>query len=131
MSAVYEKAGEAFLTRKVDWEGDEIRALLVTGDYRPNLLKDESLADIPKKARVHVSPPLAGKVAKGFTCGANNILLERVFGPKCEAVVLFKQGDKESTSRLIAYIDEADFLPFTPNGGDLDMGWDGGKIFSF
>lgn len=130
MSEVYEKAGEAFLTRKMDWVEDEARLLLVTKDYRCDAKRHEFLSDIPQVARVAISNPLPGKIAKGFTCTAGTALIERIIGPDCNAVVLFHCGKNESTSRLIAYIDEATFLPHKPNGGDLEVAWDERGIFN-
>jgi hypothetical protein len=54
-----------------------------------------------------------------------------VTGDQSEALVIYKDTGMASTSPLIAYIDTATGLPYTPSGGNIDVAWDNGsnKIF--
>lgn len=134
MNQLFEKAGEGFGQAKINWVKDEVRLLLLDISlYKVNLRQHETLADIPKAARVAMSQPLAGKTIEGFNCGAANLVLPRVEGPLCKAAVLAQIGVMDKTSRLILYVDDAAFLPFLPNGGDLIIEWptDDPKIFRF
>lgn len=134
MNALFEKAGEGFGQAKINWVKDDVRLILLDMSlYKVDLKKDESLADIPKAARVAVSPPLTGKGIAGFVCDAEPIALPRVTGPLCRAAVLVQMGVMDKFSRLILFVDEAEFLPFLPNGGDLIVEWPTvpTKIFRF
>jgi len=48
-----------------------------------------------------------------------------------ESLDIYQHTGVDATSRLIANIDSATGLPFTPNGGDATITWDSGanKIF--
>ena len=131
-NALYDKAREGFLDGSIDWDTDDIRAILIdTADYTVNLATDDNLDDIPGAARVAVSAALSGKTVVDGVADAADVTFSAVTGDQCEALVLYKHTGTESTSRLIAYIDSATGLPVTPNGGDIQILWSAGddKIF--
>jgi len=131
-NALYDKGREGFLDGSIDWDTDDIRAILIdVADYTVNLATDDNLDDIPGDARVAVSGALAGKTVAAGVADADDVTWSEVTGDECEAIVLYKHTGTESTSRLIAYIDSATGLPVTPNGGDIKVEWDNGddKIF--
>ena len=131
-NALYDKAREGFLDGSIDWDTDDIRAILIdTADYTVNLATDDNLDDIPGAARVAVSAALSGKTVVDGVADAEDVTFSAVTGDQCEALVLYKHTGTESTSRLIAYIDDATGLPVTPNGGDIQILWSAGddKIF--
>ena len=131
-NALYDKGREGFLDGSIDWDTDDIRAILIdVADYAVNLATHDNLDDIAAAARVAVSGSLAGKTKTDGVADANDVVLAAVSGDPSEAIVLYKHTGTESTSRLIAYIDTATGLPVTPNGGDITIQWDNGanKIF--
>jgi len=123
-NALYDNGREGFLDGTIDWDNDDIRAILIdTDDYTVNLATHDNLDDIPADARVAVSGALTGKSVTNGIADADNITWSSVTGDECEAVVLYKHTGVESTSRLIAYIDSATGLPVTPNGGNIEVQW--------
>ena len=123
-NALYDNGREGFLDGSIDWDTDDIRAILIdTDDYTVNLATDDNLDDIPGAARVAVSGALTGKTVTDGVADAADVTWTAVTGDDCEAIVLYKHTGTESTSRLIAYIDSATGLPVTPNGGDIKVEW--------
>ena len=129
---LYDKARQGFLDGSIDWDTDDIRAILIdTDDYTVDLESHDNLDDIPAAARVAVSGALTGKTVTNGVADADDVTFSAVTGDECEAIVLYKHTGTESTSRLIAYIDSATGLPVTPNGGSIEVLWSDGddKIF--
>ena len=129
---LYDAGREGFLDGSIDWDTDDIRAILIdVADYTVNLATDVNLDDIPGDATVAVSGALTGKTATDGVADAADVTFSSVTGDECEAIVLYKHTGTESTSRLIAYIDSAEGLPVTPNGANIKVEWDNGsdKIF--
>jgi hypothetical protein len=131
-NVMYSKGLEAFLTGKIDWETDTIKAVLIDLDkYTPSILTHQSLADIPSAARVSVSPALTAKSASNGVADAGDITFPSVTGPQSEALALYKDTGNAATSLLICFIDTAGGLPVYPGGSDISVVWDNGlnKIF--
>lgn len=129
---LYDAGREGFLDGSIDWDTDDIRAILIdVADYTVDLATHDNLDDIPAGARVAVSGALTGKTVTAGVADADDVTWTAVTGDESEAIVLYKHTGTESTSRLIAYIDSATGLPVTPNGGDIKVEWDNGsdKIF--
>jgi len=121
---LYEHGREGFLDGSIDWDTDDIRAILIdVADYTVDLDNDDNLDDIPGAARVAVSGALADKTVAAGVADAANVTFSAVTGDVSEAIVLYKHTGTEATSRLIAYIDSATGLPVTPNGGDIEVQW--------
>jgi len=123
-NVLYEHGREGFLDGSIDWDTDDIRAILIDiADYTVNLATDDNLDDIPSAARVAVSGALTGKTVADGVADAADVTWSAVTGDQSEAIVLYKHTGTESSSRLIAYIDSATGLPVTPNGGDIEVQW--------
>lgn len=133
MSFLYDKGREGFLDGSIDWDTDDIRAILIdTGAYTANQATHDFLDDVAGGARIAVSSALGSKTATAGVADASDVTFSAVSGASVEAIVLYKHTGTDSTSRLIAYIDSATSgLPVTPNGGDITIQWDNGanKIF--
>jgi hypothetical protein len=122
-NTLYDKAREAFLKGEIDWLTDTIKVVLVdTGDYTTDLTAHDYLDDVPVAARVAVAT-LSGKTATNGVADADDVTFSAVTGDECEALVLYKDTGTESTSPLIAYLDEGINLPVTPNGEDIVVQW--------
>lgn len=132
-NALYAKGKQALLTAGVNWSTDTIKAVLVdTALYTVNLAADDALADIAAGARIATSAAFTGKTATDGIADAADLAYASVTGATVEALVIYKDTGVEGTSTLIAYIDTATGLPFTPNGGPANVAWDNGasKIFA-
>jgi hypothetical protein len=131
-NAIYDAGREAFLNADIDWTADNIKAVLVdTALYTVNLATHNALDDIAGGARNATSANLGTKTSTAGVADAADVTFTAVTGATVEAVVLYKDTGVESTSLLIAYIDTATGLPFTPSGGNVTVTWDNGanKIF--
>lgn len=129
---LYDKGREGFLDGSIDWDTDDIRCILVdVADYTVDLAAHDNLDDIPAPARVATSAALTGKTVAAGVADADDVTFSAVTGDPSEALVIYKHTGTESTSRLIAYIDDATGLPVTPNSGDITIQWDSAasKIF--
>jgi len=128
-SVLYDKGREGFLDGSIDWDTDNIKALLVdTGTYTFNAAHDfkDDVSGI-----IATSGNLASKTVTSGVADAADLTFSAVTGSSVEAIVLYKDSGVAGTSRLIAYIDTGTGLPVTPNGGDITVQWDNGanKIF--
>lgn len=130
-NALYDKAREAFLNGDLDWLNDTIKVILVdvkqadeTVIYDLDLAADQYLSDVPVAARI-ATATLASKTATGGVADAADITLSAVSngGKACEALILYKDTGSESTSPLIAYLDDGVNLPVTPDGSDIVVQW--------
>ena len=130
-TALYDKGRNAFLTGDIDWVNDDIRVIIIdTDEYEPNLNQDTVLSDIPAAARV-AALPLTNRTAVDGVADADDVVFPSLMGPSIEAVVIYQNTGDESTSRLIAFIDNAQGFPFEPDGRDMIIRWSDGpnKIF--
>lgn len=132
-NGLYAKGREGFLDGSIDWDTDDIRAILVdVGAYTVNLATHDNLDDVAAGARIAVSGALANKTKTDGVADADDVTFSAVSGATIEAIVLYKHTGVEGTSRLIAYLDSvASGLPITPNGGNILLTWSSGadKIF--
>lgn len=112
---------------------DSIKVVCVDhADDTPVVATDDFLDDIASAARVATSGALANKTFTAGVFDADDITLTAVSGDPFESLVLFNDTPgAEGSKDLIAYIDSATGLPFTPSGGDVQIVWDSGanKIF--
>lgn len=131
-SILYDKGREGFLDGSIDWDTDDVRAILVdAGAYAVSAAHD-FLDDVAAGARIAVSAALGSKTVTSGVADAADVTFTAVTGASVEAIVIYKHTGTDGTSRLIAYIDTASSgLPVTPNGGDITVQWDSGanRIF--
>lgn len=131
-NAIYDKGRESFLMGDIAWDTDDIRVILVdTTDYTVDLVNHDFLDDVLAAARVAVSSSLTSKTTAAGVADAADVVFGSVTGDVSEAVIVYQHTGVESTSRLIAYIDNAVGLPVTPDGTDITVQWSSGadKIF--
>jgi hypothetical protein len=122
-NGLYFKGREGFAGAEIDWDGDDIRAILIdVNDYTVDLASDNNLDDIPIGARIATSTSFVTKSITDGICDAADLSFTAVTGDTITAIVIYKHTGTESTSRLIAYIDSvASGLPLVPNGSDISM----------
>ncbi len=127
-TSFYPKALEKFARGQVNWDADDIAAVLVdSGAYTYNVAH-EFLSDIPAAARISGIATLAGKTSVGGALDAEDTQFPSVTGTSIEVILIFKRGGSEATSPLLLYIDQGTGLPITPNGGDIRVNWDEGTF---
>lgn len=105
---------------------------LVLNTYTPTFATDANLSDVTS-GKIAASDDLASVTLTLGTLNAATLDFGTVSGSTpINALVLYKDTGTLSTSTLIAYIDNAAGLPFTPSGGDVKISWDTGtnKIFT-
>jgi hypothetical protein len=127
-NALYDKYREACLsgTPVVSWSADTIKCGLARG-YTPNLGTHQFLSDFTGAGGtvVGTAATLASKtVANGIADAADVTFTAVPAGAACPHILIYKDTGTAGTSPLIALIDTATGLPFTPNGGDCTISWD-------
>lgn len=122
-NALYTKGKEGLLDGSIIWTTGNIRAVLVAGSlYTPDLANDTYLSDIPTAARVATSSTIGGKTATGgIAFGASNTIMSVTGTESVSMIAIFNDTGNPATSRLLALYDTVDGLPFTPNGGDVEI----------
>ena len=144
-NALFDKGRESFLKGEIAWQTKTIDVILVkvgggAGEYTVDLANHQFLEDVTVAARVALlsgnaveDTELTTKTTAAGVAGADDAVFEEVTGDEIGAIVIYarESTNTETTSRLIAYIDDATGLPVTPNGGDITIEWDDGanKIF--
>lgn len=131
-NALFGKGREGFLDGSIDWDTDDIRAILIdTALYTVSIDVHDNLDDVAAGSRVATSGSLASKTVTLGVADAADVTFSSVSGASIEAIILYKHTGTESTSRLIAYIDTGTGFPTTPNGADIAVVWDSGanRIF--
>lgn len=128
----YDKAKNGLLlgTTGYGWVSQDIRVMLVDGAaYAPDTVNHASLSDVPAAARIAVTTiPLRSSDGAGAAL-AGDSKFAGVTGPTSEYLLIYRHTGTDSSSFLIALIDTAPNLPFTPNGGDLDINWSSSGIY--
>lgn len=132
-NSLYPSGREGFLAGDIDWDANDIRALLRDEGADAYNSADDNLDDISAGARIAVMGSGAtGKTTTAGTADLDDITFSAVSGATVESVDFYKHTGTESTSRLICNIDTATGLPFTPSGGDVIFRVDNGanKLFT-
>jgi hypothetical protein len=127
---LYPKGREGFLDGSIDWDTDDIRVALVESTYTFNTAHD-FLDDLGTNDNGR-SAALAGKTVTDGVADANNTTITATGALACNALVIYKYNASDAAARLIAYIDSATGLPFTPGASQVvNITWDDGanKIF--
>lgn len=131
-NALYDAGRQGFLEGTIAILTADIKLCFVDGaDYSPSLSADDFLNDIPGAGIVATSGNFAGKTSTAGVFDATDVVVSSVTGDQFEYVVIYKDTGVSSTSPLIALIDSATGLPFTPTGNNVTVAWDNGanKIF--
>lgn len=131
MSAVYPKAKEQFEQAGINLLTDDIRVMLVLSSYTYNaahvFLADLGAVDNGRSAA------LGTKDVTNGVFDAADSTLNATAGTASNALIVFKHTGSDATARVIAYIDNAVGLPFTPEAAQTcPIVWDNGanKIFA-
>ena len=142
---VYNKAKEMLLNGQLNLLNDTIKVMLVDSSYTPNPDDDYVGTSGAATAEVSGTGYVGGHGGAGRKVLTNKVVVEDDTNDRAyfdaddvtwtsidvgsiQAAILIKEGAvDDSTSLLIAYIDQGGF-PVTTNGGDLTIQWDAGGI---
>lgn len=131
-NTLFDKGRQNFLEADIDWLVDDIKVMLVRSTYALDQT-DEFVTDLtPGTNDNGRSANLGTKTSTSGVADAADTSLTATTASACNAIILFKDTGADATSLLIAYIDTATGLPFTPGaGGTVNIVWDNGanKIF--
>lgn len=129
-NALYDSGREGFLDGSINWATGDIRVMLVKSNYSFSPA-DKFLANLGA-----VDNGRSGSlISKGVAAGVANAAatsLTATASASCSALVLFQHTGSDATARVIAFIDGAAGLPFTPAASqNVPINWDVGanKIF--
>lgn len=138
-NALFDAGREGFLDGTIDWDTATIKCDLVdTAGLSVDLATMRFRSAIPSGNRVASSAAFASKTVTAGVADAADVTLTGVSGASVEAIAIYQSSAvgggadvADTAQRLIAWIDTATGLPFTPNGGDITIQWDNGanRIF--
>jgi hypothetical protein len=129
---LYPAAKQLFLEAQLNWTSDPIYGILLNTAYYTVSLAHASLADIDSQAFIVSSGIMTGRTTLNGVADGDDLLFPATTGPIVRACILVKDGGTAIQSKLIAYIDTAANLPYTPAGLPILLAWDNGpnRIFS-
>lgn len=132
MNVVYPKWKEAAIQGSANSSlAGTVKAYLVDlGNYTYSAAH-QFLTDLPAPARVGSPQTLASKTYVNGVFDAADLNFPSLVGISVEALILAIDTGTDATSRLVAYIDNATGLPFTPSGVDQPVIWNAAGIFAF
>lgn len=135
-NTVFTPAREGFLAGEIDWDTAVIKVAAVSG-YTP-AAAHKFVSDVTTAGGVlrATSAALATKTVTGGTADAADLVLTAVASSAANHGLLVFQSsavtggaDVAATAqRVIAYFDTGTGLPFTTNGGDVNIVWAAGGI---
>ena len=130
-NGLYAAGRQRFLSADLDWDGQDVRVILVdSADYTQNLSTHDFLDDVTAGGRVAVSGALTSKTVTGGTADAADVTWTTVTGDQSEQVVCYQHTGTDSTSALVFGMDTfASGMPVTPNGGNINLTWNASGIF--
>lgn len=131
---IYGKAKEAFLNGLIDMSNDQIDIIFTKNSYVPSQNSDEFVSDI-EISNITTTPINLTNVSNTLgVIDANDVFVSNYPGTAFNAVVIFQAKTSAEDSRLIAYIDTSEGLPFlgTNEAIDITISWsnDLNKIIS-
>jgi hypothetical protein len=130
-NVLYDPGREGFLDGTIDWDTDDIRAMLVLSSYTFDAT-DKFITDLGAVDNGR-SVALGSKTVTNGVADAADTSLTATAATASKAIVVFKHTGSDATARLIGYVDTpTSGLPFTPSAGQVvNIAWDNGtnRIF--
>lgn len=132
-NALYDPGREGFLAGEIDWDTNEIRVMLVKSTYTFSAAHKFVSELTPATNDNGRSAALGTKTVTAGVADAADTSVTATAATACNALVVYQNtGADDTARRLIAYIDTATGLPFTPAAGqNVPITFDNGanKIF--
>jgi hypothetical protein len=130
-NVLFNPGREGFLDGSLDWDTDDVRAMLVRSTYTFDA-SDKFVADLGSVDNGR-SAALGTKTVADGVADAADTSLTATAAVASNAIVVFQHTGADATARLICYIDSpTSGLPFTPSAGQtVNIVWDNGanRIF--
>jgi hypothetical protein len=118
---VYKKAKESMLSGELNLSANSLKvAFIDTSLYTPNQNTDEFLSTIPTAAKKYRSAALTNVSNDLGVLDADDLTIVHD-GTAFSAIVFYQYGTADSDSRLIAFIDDSEGLPFPAAAESLPM----------
>lgn len=137
--ALFNPGREGFLAGEIDWNGATIKVSLIRG-YTFNAAHKFVSEVTGAGGTLVATATLTSPTVINGVADANDVTFATVpTGTACNALLIYQASAvtggadvPSSAQRLIAYIDSANGLPVTPNGGNINVVWDSGanRIFN-
>lgn len=130
-SRMYGKGAQKLLNKQIDMDTDDIRAVLLSNVYTPDLDVHEFYSDLSGV----LGTPIA-LTSKSITLGifdADDITYPTIAaGSTGKGVALYVHNADPAAAALVAWIDNFLGFPFATTGGNVPIQWSNGarKIFS-
>lgn len=123
-NALYDPGREGFLDGSIDWDTDDIRVILLKSTYSFSAAH-KFVSDLtPGTNDNGRSAALGTKTVTNGVADAADASLVAAAASASNALSVFKHTGVDATARLIAYIDTATGLPFTPGVGQtVNIAW--------
>ena len=122
---VYKKAKESMLSGEINLSANSLKvAFIDTSLYTPNQNTGEFLSTVPTAAKKYRSAALNNVSNDLGVLDADDLTI--VYdGASFNAIVFYQYGTADSDSRLIAFIDNSEGLPFagTSEPSAMTMQW--------
>lgn len=125
---IYSKIKQSLIDREIDIVVDNLKVLLVNNTYVPNQNVDEFVSDISASAIKARSSALQNVTNILGVLDADDIIIASYPGDAFNALVIYVDTGSDSTSNLVAYIDDSSGLPFAGVGTTipLTIAWSNG-----
>lgn len=127
-NAYYDLANQGLAEAAFNWVSDDMRMILLTASYVPNLATDKFLSDI-SAGIVSTAIALTTKTNNRGALGADNVTFNGVAAANLVSqAVIYKNTGVAGTSRLFLYFNVATGLILTTDGGAIVAAWAGGIV---
>ena len=131
-SALFDPGREGFLDGSIDWDTNDMRVMLVKSAYT-FAAANKFITDLPAATADNGrSAALGTKTVTSGVADALDTTLTATSAVACNALIVYQYNASDGSARLIAYVDSATGLPFTPAASaTVNIAWDNGanKIF--
>lgn len=118
---IYGKAKEAFLNGLIDMSNDQIDIIFTKSTYVPSQSSDEFVSDINISDITTTAIGLNNVTNTLGVIDADDVLVTDYPGTAFNAVIIFQANTSAEDSRLIAYIDTSEGLPFSGTNEVIDI----------
>jgi hypothetical protein len=122
---IYGKAKESMLSGELNLTTNALKvAFIETSLYTPNQNQDEFMSDIPTAAKKYRSSALSNVSNSLGVLDADDLTIIHD-GVAFDAIVFYQYGTADSDSRLIAFIDTSEGIPFagTAEPSSITIQW--------
>lgn len=118
---VYGKAKESMLSGELDLVTNSIKVAFIDASlYAPDQNQDEFLSDIPDEAKRYRSSALSNVSNTLGVLDADDITVA-YNGTSFDAIVFYQHDTSDLDSRLIAFIDDSEGIPFSSTTETVDI----------